>query len=194
MIAWTQRIVLVSLWLVTILTCQSGGSTNARDGRARNGQIAYTLVQEAGPEPVWKVHIVGKGFSKLPRLRMKTWGGWSEWEGYYIRNLIAHPAARNISLPGGILEFMTQGEWNGTFEVWYQIPLLRVGSRVQQHAGLLPSFEGLNSCGFTWNTLMEVIASTDGSEVEMFDRFVRIVPPSGSSVATGWGGVTKQAQ
>jgi hypothetical protein len=193
MIAWTQRIALASFWLVTILTCQSG-SANAQDRQGRNRKVVYTLVQEAGPEPVWRVHIVGQGFSKLPRLRMKTWGGWSEWEGYYIRNVIARPAARNIALPGGILEFVSQGEWNGTFEVSYQIPLLRVGSKVQQHAGLLPSFEGLNSCGFAWNTLMELIPGTDGAEVEIFDRFVRIVPPSGSSVATGWGGVTKQLQ
>src|SRR6266567_7409371 len=193
MIAGRKRTAWVSLLVIALCVFQSG-RINARASLGPKPEIIYTLTEEAAPEPTWSVHIVGKGFSKLPRLRMKTWGGWSEWEGYYIRNVIARPAARNISLPGGILEFMSQAEWDGTFDVSYQIPLLRVGSRVQQRAALLPSFEGLTSCGFAWNTLMEVIAGTDGSEVEMFDRFVRIVPPSGSSVATGWGGVTKQAQ
>lgn len=134
MIVWTQRIALASWCLLAILLFQIGG-TRAQAGQTHNAQVVYTLVQEAGSEPSWRMHIVGKGFSKLPRLKMRTWGGWSEWEGYYLRDVISRSAARDISLPGGVLEFNSPGKWDGTFDVWYRIPLPRVGSKVQQHGG-----------------------------------------------------------
>ncbi len=170
---------------------------NARSESVTTPTITYMLTQELQPEPVWNVHIVGEGFSRTPRLRLGTWGGWSQWEGFYIRNLITRPAARDVSLPGGVLEFAESPEWKGAFDVCYHIPILRVGSTVQQHAGLLPSFSGTSSSGFAVNTLMDVLLDTTRSNAdqpERIIRIVRIVPPVGASVATGWGGVTKGAQ
>ncbi|MEP6911500.1 MAG: hypothetical protein ABI923_02030 [bacterium] len=157
-------------------------------------RLTYTLSQEANPGPVWKIVIVGKEFTRPPRLRLDSWGDWHDYEkethAHYLRNLKSRPEARNPSLPEGTLEFVDGPNWNGSFEVSYEIPLFRVGSG----GPLLPTFSGANSCGFAINTLMDLVPDSGIQNGRTVERLVKIIPPNGASIATGWRGVTMGTQ
>jgi hypothetical protein len=172
------------------VTIASGAGAN--DKSEPLPAITYKLVQEVQPDPRWKVSIAGTGFARLTkplRLRLVEWGGWPAVDGYYLRGLTAHPPLKPDAERRGEFVLETPASWDGTFEVCYTIPLIPVGSAVQQQHGLLPcSMEG-NAGGFSVNTLMQV--ETGGRDV---DISFRVVPPKSMCVATGWGGVTPGEQ
>src|SRR5262245_12954875 len=179
----------VGIWLFI----QSAGawSQDAKTGRTPDAAVVYRIVQQVVADPIWRVTITGKGFAgaKPVRLHLENWGEWQDEDGYYLRELTAKPAIKREPGKTGDFVLDAPAEWDGAFEMSYTIPLARVGSAIHRRHGLLPCWNEYAACAFSVNTLMHVDAG---------DRAVRrtahIVPPEGSSVASGWGGVTAGEQ
>ena len=180
----------VGMWLFV----QSAGawSQDAKTGRTPDAAVVYKIVQQGVADPVWRVTITGNGFAgaaRPVRLHLENWGEWQDEDGYYLRGLTAKPAIKRE--PGKIGDFVLDvpAEWDGAFEVSYTIPLARVGSAIHSRHGLLPCWNEHAACAFSVNTLMYVNAGSRAVR-----RTAHIVPPEGSSVASGWGGVTAGEQ
>ncbi len=171
---------------------ENTGAQVGKNDREPEAAVTYKIVQHGKEDPVWKVTITGSGFNGLGkpvRLHLENWGEWQDEDGYYLRELTTTPAIKRD--PGKAADFSIEAptNWNGSFEVRYTIPLVRVGSAVHKRHGILPCWNEHAACAFSINTLMHVDAG--GRPVR---RTAHIVPPEGLVVASGWGGITQGEQ
>ncbi len=192
------RAVLGALLVVSVLAASVDARVTpaaARVARAA-ARVTYRLEHRPGrgdAPPTWLVAVRASGLRarELPlRLVFPSWGAGAV-DADALR--VVPDGAGRASVDGDGLTIRVEPSEPGATELTVAFPvrLPAVDSEERRANGLLPaSFEG-GAYGFSWNVLPEVLAA-DGPLPGR--RAVRLVPPEGGVVASGWGGLARGEQ
>jgi len=173
-------------------------------GAARPGEprVHYTLELVPGGEPgfpltrrpEWRLRVSGTGLpvaGGAVTLVFDSWGDWREIDSLYLDVQRCEPAVDADLFPGNALVLERPEDWDGSFEVQFAIHPIRAGSRAQERWGMLPTWSPSYSFGQTRNVFPKVYQDHGPAGGV---RSVELLPPTGGSVASGWGGPTRSGQ
>lgn len=165
------------------------GPETARDAP----EIRYELTHDPGAA-CWRVRLLATGIDARGgevRLVLADWGEWTEVFGYHLREFEARPSVRKDSQSPHSFTLELPASWDGTLEASYAIGLAPHGTATQQAHPLLPTHTDGDAAGFSRNTFFEV---TQAAKPLAAARRIRFAAPEGTTIATGWGGVSPGAQ
>ncbi|MBK7404065.1 MAG: hypothetical protein IPJ41_05400 [Phycisphaerales bacterium] len=147
----------------------------------------YTVrFDPADSPPALRITLHAEGLAPVDgawSLVLDGWGNWPEMEGDYVRVVSASPALgeRRVTLfpvePGP--------DWDGRLDVSFTVPLLPIGTGMQQRYSVLPASDGVSAIAAIANTIPFL---AHGGEPVEGRRDIRIEGPEGSEVFTGWAG------
>ena len=161
--------------------------------RQQPREIRYELAHDPSAS-CWRVRLVATGIdasSGTVRLVLADWGEWTSLGADYLRKLETRPRVQVDPQAANSFTLEPPADWDGTLDAFYVVPLALSGSSVQQAHGLLPRRDDSHAAGFSINTLFEL---TQGAEPLAAVRRIRFAAPSGTTIATGWGGVSTSTQ
>ncbi len=154
--------------------------------------IEYEVSNDAA-QACWRVRFQATGIDPAAgelSLVLEDWGEWTEVEGY-LREFSVRPPVRKDPSSASRFLLDTPPDWDGTLEGSYVLPLASFGSPAQQAHGLMPVSDGSTVRGFSSNTLFDVLQG--GQPLDAM-RTIRFVAGPGTSIGTGWGGITTEEQ
>jgi hypothetical protein len=160
---------------------------------SRTPEIRYELEHDP-TAACWRVKVRATGIDAAGgevRLVLDDWGEWTGVDSYYLRELRVQPPARPDPESPNAFPVESPPGWDGTLEASYVLPLARSGSRAQQAHGLLPKRDESDAAGFSINTLFDLVQG--GKPLDAV-RTVRLAAPPGTTIASGWGGVSTGRQ
>lgn len=154
--------------------------------------VTYTVMAQHTAGHLWTITVDASGFSNHSGsiiLRLDRWGSWLSLGASYVTMRHAQPELRADSTQAGVFVLNPPQNWDGRFELAYDVTVARVGTARQQEFGLLPSWNDYASAGFSANTLFQI--ETLGPRPR---RIIRAVPTEGAVAGTGWCGLSRVVQ
>lgn len=160
---------------------------------AQTIEYRVTCEPEAVP-PRWTVRVEAKGLDPTRgplELELPDWGEWTRVDSYYLHDVRARPEVRQDPDDPARFVLVDPDAFDGELELSYVLVTTRRWSRARVSHGILPFTSADYSFGYSQNTLMRPRL---GGAVPTARRTLRFEAPRGWTVATGWGGFTKEEQ
>jgi hypothetical protein len=122
---------------------------------------------------------------------MPLWGEWIGLDEYYITRVRGEPCVHHDLDNRFYWRPELTEDWDGRLAMHYEIPIVALGSEAQREHGLLPWRAATYVQAYSANTLVRLLV---GAEFQDGDRHLELVAPAALTIATGWGGDSKERQ